>query len=66
MAKIILLAVIIFIAYSLVKNRTPKQSAREEDMVRCAHCGLYQPRSESVASGSLFFCCDEHRQLHVQ
>lgn len=68
MSKIILLAVIVFIVYSLLKNRAPKKPAarREEDMVRCAHCGVYQPKSESIASGKLFYCCGEHRRLHEQ
>lgn len=67
MAKIILLAVIFFIAYSLAKNRTPKKPApKTEDMVKCAHCGIHLPRSDSLASGSLSFCCEEHRRLHMK
>ncbi|MHB1300094.1 MAG: PP0621 family protein [Burkholderiales bacterium] len=67
MAKIILLAVIFFVAHSLFKHRAPKQSdPKSEDMVKCAHCGVYQPRNESIAAGEHFFCCDEHRQLHAR
>jgi uncharacterized protein len=33
-------------------------------MVKCAHCGIHLPRSESIASGNLSFCCEEHRRLH--
>lgn len=68
MAKIILLAVIVFIVYSLAKKRPPKTSTprAREDMVRCAHCGLHQPRSESIASGGLYFCCEEHRNQHAK
>ena len=32
-----------------------------EEMVRCAHCGVHLPRSESVVSQGKFFCCNEHR-----
>jgi uncharacterized protein len=38
----------------------------EEDMVRCAHCGLHLPRSESLGSGQIFYCTPEHRRLHQQ
>lgn len=66
MAKIVLLAVIVFIAYSVVKKRVPKKPDRkhEEYMVKCAECGVYHPKSESVASGGRFFCCEEHRRSH--
>jgi uncharacterized protein len=37
-----------------------------EDMVRCVHCGVHLPRSESVTSEGEFFCSDEHRRLHLQ
>ena len=70
MAKIILLAVIFFVAYSLAKDRSPKSSApkapKTEDMVKCAHCGIHLPRSESIASGNLSFCCEEHRRLYTK
>ena len=66
MAKLILLAVIFLIAYSLVKKprSAPVASRREEDMVRCAHCGVFQPKSESVAAGGEYFCSAEHLGLH--
>lgn len=41
---------------------TPKSL---EEMVRCAHCGVHLPRSESITSQSKFFCCDEHRRKHL-
>ena len=32
------------------------------DMVACAHCGLYVPRSEAVPGAhDALFCCPEHR-----
>lgn len=37
-----------------------------EDMVRCIHCGVHLPRSESVAGEGKFFCSDEHRRLHLE
>ena len=32
-----------------------------ERMVCCAHCGVYLPQSESVASGERRYCCAQHR-----
>ncbi|MGE5490097.1 MAG: PP0621 family protein [Actinomycetota bacterium] len=34
-----------------------------ERMVACAHCGVNQPLSESLAAGERFYCCDAHRRL---
>lgn len=69
--KLILLAVGIWVVYRLLKSygrsitRDQEPDKLEnEDMVRCAHCGVHLPRSESIASKDEFFCSDEHRQLH--
>lgn len=35
-----------------------------EEMVRCVHCGVHLPRSESVTSQGDFFCSNEHRLEH--
>jgi uncharacterized protein len=48
---------------SLTRNEPPPTGAAE-DMVRCAHCGVHLPRSESRASGEKFFCSEEHLRLH--
>jgi len=32
-----------------------------EDMVRCSHCGVHLPRSESITEGGKFFCSAEHK-----
>jgi uncharacterized protein len=42
-------------------NASPKAL---EEMVRCVHCGVHLPRSESVTSQGDFFCCNEHRIEH--
>jgi uncharacterized protein len=69
--KLILLALAAWVVYRLVKNYgrgiqqedAPKHKT-SEDMVRCAHCGVHLPRSESIVSHGESFCTDEHRQLH--
>ena len=70
MAKIILLALGLLCAYWVLKSyrrnvdrRAAPPAAKGEDMVRCDHCGVHLPRSESVASRGRHFCSQEHR-LH--
>ncbi|MCW5619392.1 MAG: hypothetical protein KIS65_09310 [Nitrosomonas sp.] len=46
---------------STENNTSPKAL---EEMVRCVHCGVHLPRSESVTSQGEFFCCNEHRLEH--
>lgn len=71
MIKLILLAFGIWFIYRLVsgygrsvKRERQDDSAASEDMVRCAHCGVHLPRSESIFSHGEFYCTNEHRQLH--
>ena len=33
---------------------------RVANMVRCAHCGLHVPASESLQAGDRRYCCPEH------
>ncbi|MDO9064723.1 MAG: PP0621 family protein [Sulfuricella sp.] len=69
--KLILLALAAWVVYRLVKSygrRAKREDAPKnetgEDMVRCAHCGVHLPKSESTVSRGEFFCTNEHRQLH--
>ena len=69
--KLILLALGAWLVYRLVKSsgrRIKQEDAPKpetgEDMVRCAHCGVHLPRSESIVSHGVSFCTNEHRQLH--
>jgi uncharacterized protein len=70
--KILLLAVGVWLIYSLLKKygRSVEKDEEgappasiEEDMVRCVQCGVHLPRSEAILSRDEFFCCDEHRRL---
>ncbi len=76
MAKFLLLLAVIAGVVLLLKNyqrslsrqqkeeegaETPRSSL--EDMVRCAHCGVHLPKSESFLSQGAFYCTDEHRKL---
>ena len=72
MAKIILLVLGLLLVYwilkgyrrSIERRGAPPPKQGSEDMVRCAHCGVHLPRSESVATQGRFFCTREHERLH--
>jgi uncharacterized protein len=72
---LVLIAVLFFLLIrsftrSLKKKREEiektQRSLEGEDMVRCVHCGVHLPRSESIISEGKFFCSDEHRRLHAK
>ena len=71
MGKLIFLVLAVVIVWAMLKNyrksltrdHTPPAAA-PEDMVRCIHCGVHLPRSESHASAGKFFCSEEHLRLH--
>jgi uncharacterized protein len=70
LGKLILIVLVFILAWwilgkyrrSLTRAAPPAGAA--EDMVRCAHCGVHLPRSESHADGEKFFCSEEHLRLH--
>lgn len=71
MGKLIFLVLAVVIVWAVLKSyrkahsrdRAPR-AAVPEDMVRCTHCGVHLPRSESHASGDNFFCSEDHLRLH--
>lgn len=71
----VLIAVLVFWAIRSYRRGLKKRqeetqkespSIESEDMVRCTHCGVHLPKSESILSEDKFFCSDEHRRLHLQ
>ena len=40
----------------------PPASRAAEQMVKCVHCGVNQPVSESILAGGRYFCCAAHRR----
>ena len=63
MSRLIFLFAIAALVYLLLKSYRKETSAKPEpeDMVRCAHCGVHLPVSESVRDGELYFCSAAHR-----
>ncbi len=74
MARLILVVAIVAVIYLLVRsyrnNSTsdPKDSdgVLAEDMVRCSHCGVHLPKSESLSSGENYYCSKAHLDAHRQ
>ena len=68
MSRLFLLIAIAVVVYLLIKSyrkNVPKQdNPVAEDMVRCAHCGVHLPKSESILAGGNFFCGAEHRDAY--
>lgn len=70
MAKILLLALAIWILYAVVKRYLGSVAPSEppetapEDMVQCAHCGVHLPRSDSLAVDEAYYCCEAHLRAH--
>ncbi len=71
MGKLIFLVVVVALAWWILKSNrksqprdAPPRAAAPEDMVRCAHCGVHLPRSESHALKGEYFCSEEHLRLH--
>lgn len=66
MAKIVLLAIAVWLIISIVKRyrnsvdqaSTGKPAA--EDMVQCAKCGVHLPQSDSLLIDHQHYCSIEH------
>lgn len=66
MSRLLLLVVIAAAVYLLIRSYRRKSEEQQkeevaEDMVRCAHCGVHLPRSESFKAGDEFYCSAAHR-----
>ncbi|MFZ4535124.1 PP0621 family protein [Propionivibrio sp.] len=42
-------------------GESPPVSRTPESMVKCAHCGVNQPVSESILTNGHYYCCPAHR-----
>ena len=73
LTKLLLIVVGLFVAYWIIKRYKKKVERRErrderpaanEDMVRCAQCGVHLPRSESLTTRNAFYCSADHARAH--
>ena len=71
MAKLLFIFIVGLIIYGLIRGYSRRRSKGDadpqvksgEDMVRCSHCGVHLPRSESILAEGKFFCSEEHRRI---
>ncbi|GBE10757.1 hypothetical protein BMS3Bbin12_00293 [bacterium BMS3Bbin12] len=69
MFRLLLLALLVFAVYRLIRGRStrppvpgPQQrTLPEQHMVRCAHCGVYVPETESIGDEDRRYCSQAHR-----
>lgn len=72
MKYILLLVLGLLVVYWILKSYrrrvqrpgAPPHATGGEDMVRCEHCGVHLPRSESLTTQGRFYCTPEHRREH--
>ena len=69
--KLLLIVAVIYIVYIMffkqrsVERSAPKSKRKKEqktevnDMVECASCGVYSQLSDSILSGSKYYCSTE-------
>ncbi len=71
MTKLILLGLVIWLAFYILKrwlkqtnarpsNKPESSDSEGEDMVQCATCKVHLPRSEAFLVNSNFYCCKAH------
>jgi len=71
MKYLLLIAFVVFVSWMLRRPRiggsrsgAQRRSAADdtpEQMVKCAHCGVNQPISESILTHGRYYCCNAHR-----
>jgi uncharacterized protein len=69
--KFLLLFALFFVVLWLLRKARLSRSAENpppaarvpEQMVKCAHCGVNQPVSESILTHGRYYCCNDHRHL---
>lgn len=66
--KIILILFALVVVWSfwrkpIAGRRQPPVSAEPlaQDMVSCAHCGVYLPQAESLVAEGFYYCSEAHR-----
>lgn len=72
MGRLLLLILLVFLIFLMVKGFTRSSARRKQDgsapksgehMVTCAYCGVHLPESDSVFAAGKHFCTEEHRRL---
>jgi len=70
MGKLVVLILLVVLAVWAIRRalRAPRpadQPAKQQDLVRCARCGVHLPRSEARQADGALYCGEEHARLGV-
>jgi uncharacterized protein len=72
MGRLIVLILLIVLAVWLIrralrssslKTQSPQKTVTEDQLVRCAHCGVHLPRAEARQVEGVLYCSEEHARL---
>ncbi len=74
MGKYLLLLAGVLVLYWIIRAGFRRRAERDaasrqnkivdDDMVRCADCGVHLPRGESLTVRGQFYCSPEHQRHH--
>lgn len=61
---LIAIALVVIAVRGLLRSSRPagRRGQQPARVVQCAHCGVYIPEHEALASGGRFYCSDAHRK----
>jgi len=72
MGKLIALILLVVLAVWLIRRAlraskpgepVKKEASLQQDLVRCARCGVHLPRAEAHLAGGLTYCGEDHARL---
>lgn len=67
LGRLLILAGAVWLLFLLLRRSRHAILPRQpdtDDMVRCKHCGVHLPKSESVTCDGDFYCSTTHRDAH--
>ena len=69
MGRLIVLILLVVLAVWAIRRAIratrvdEKKASLQQDLVRCARCGVHLPRNEAREAGGRLYCGDEHARL---
>ena len=49
---------------SRAADQPEKRPIEQQDLVRCARCGVHLPRGEGITTQGHYYCSPEHQRAH--
>jgi uncharacterized protein len=71
MGRLVVVVILVVLAVWLIRRALRasrpdvkvKDSSVQQDLVRCARCGVHLPRGEAREAGGALYCGEEHARL---